>query len=280
MRFSDPNRTGLGLPAREKTRTLLGFPHWIRWRRFAVHLHRSEIRRQPRILTLTSHGRQLPLRDALAILKRSIVSNDERYEPIICPDEKPWRPRFAEFDAAGERFELMVALALLKLGVEQVAHRVELSSRDSQAREHKHAELDLVFIWPGRLWVVECKDHEKSERKGRRIWDSLKRNVRLKELDVDEQAFVDELGGMIRRRYRKTSKERILAAQECGGALAQVIFTVRGEPSGDVREFAESNRLHIARENALECDLATALDVKLERRPQSWLDQLVNDAAD
>lgn len=238
------------------------------------HLRRSEIRRNPSILSLSERGQKLPIKDALEILDRSVRNSEWQGEPLLCRDGKGWRPVSAEFEAIGERFELLVAMALLKLGVEQVAHSVELSSLDSQEEKHVHAELDLVFIWGGRLWVVECKDHEKVEKKGRRLWNSLKENARLNNLDECDQDFIDELGSMMGRRYKKTLKERILAAQECGGALAQVIFAVREEPKGDVREFAALHGIHIARRDSLERDLSQSLEGRARKQRGTWLDQL------
>ena len=238
------------------------------------HLQRSEIRKTPKVLTLSEQGKDLPMREALEMLDQSLRTSKRSQVPLLCRDNRPWHPDSGTIHSYGERYELTVALALLKLGVAQVAHSVELSAFDSQHVKHVHAELDLVFIWKGRLWVVECKDHEKVEKKGRKLWDSLKQEARLHNLDSDEQEFIDEMGGMLRRRYKKILKERMLAARECGGALAQVIFAVRDEPGGDVAEFAELHKIHMARQNSLEQDLAQALSVKIGRESGSWLDLL------
>jgi len=49
---------------------------------------------------------------------------------------------------------------------------------------------------------------------------------------------------------------------------------VRDEPGGDVAEFAALHKIHIARQNSLEQDLAQALSVKIGRESRSWLDLL------
>lgn len=238
------------------------------------HLHRSEIRIAPTILTLTERGRKLPISNALETMERCIKAGRWDGPALISRDGEEWQPVSAEFEAAGERFELVVALALLKLGIEQIAHSVQLSALASKEENHLHAELDLVFISGGRLWVVECKDHEKIEKKGRRLCDSLRKNARINNLEDDEQDLIDELGGMISRKYKKTLKERILAAQECGGALAEVIFAVRDEPKGDVREFAVLHGIHIARRASLGKDLSRALQGRTGKKQGTWLDEL------
>ena len=67
----------------------------------------------------------------------------------------------AREERQGDSLEYGVAVMLLRLGVPQVYRSVEFKPNVySQLTE---GELDLVFNWNGRLWVVDCKDKVGSE---------------------------------------------------------------------------------------------------------------------
>ena len=56
----------------------------------------------------------------------------------------------------GDNLEYGTACALLQAGVPSVRRSVELGANSKS--QNREAELDLVFNWNDRLWVVDCKD--------------------------------------------------------------------------------------------------------------------------
>lgn len=73
--------------------------------------------------------------------------------------ENPCPPRLKE----GDNLEYGTACALLKAGLPTVRRGVELATLPGSG--NWEGELDLVFNWNGRLWVVDCKDQVGGEGK-------------------------------------------------------------------------------------------------------------------
>jgi len=82
----------------------------------------------------------------------------------------------------GDNLEYGTACALLKAGVPAVRRGVELATLPNS--RNSEGELDLVFNWNGRLWVVDCKTGSaarlRSRHSGRRCWAQAEPTGRIK----------------------------------------------------------------------------------------------------
>src|SRR4029077_5581472 len=64
----------------------------------------------------------------------------------------------------GDSLEYGAAVMLLRTGPQQVYRSVEL--KPHVYSQFTEGELDLVFNWNGRLWVVDCKDKASGKETG------------------------------------------------------------------------------------------------------------------
>ncbi len=69
----------------------------------------------------------------------------------------------------GDGLEYATAYAVLKLGVPRIQRGIRLSPRFLRAINHEEGELDLVFNWAGKLWVVDCKDRKDAGNRVERL---------------------------------------------------------------------------------------------------------------
>ncbi|MCX6879329.1 MAG: hypothetical protein NTW21_36825 [Verrucomicrobia bacterium] len=105
----------------------------------------------------------------------------------------------------GDPLEYATVIAALRAGVRQVARGVRLSiALPDSAGSQLHAELDVVFTYRGRLWVIEVKDRKEVEG------------------------------------ARALIKEKIVAAWEVGGDLGRFVYVSRTVPGPDLLAFAKS----------------------------------------
>jgi len=78
-------------------------------------------------------------------------------------DARPWLKIAGEADRQekdGDPLEYATAAVLLRLGVKQIQRslRLKVKSSSQTGTRLPHAEIDLLFTWGGRLWLVDCKD--------------------------------------------------------------------------------------------------------------------------
>ncbi len=145
-------------------------------------------------------------------------------------------------DKEGDRLEFTVAAVLLALGVKQVQRSLRLKVKSSHqvSTRSPHAEIDLLFVWDGRLWLVDCKDRRPVED----LASSLRR---LLKPPLHPQA--DKLLGMIQSQLAigqiKALKEDLLAVREAGGLLGSVVCARAAELPGEVLQFARLNGIAV-----------------------------------
>jgi len=155
-------------------------------------------------------------------------------------------------DRAGDGLEYAVAVALLKLGVPTVQRSVRLSPRVLRGSGREEGELDLVFNWAGKLWVVDCKDRLEA---GTRI-DRLRTEL-LSQITVTPrlEGLLAQLAEELRERDLKPLKEDLLIASEAAGLLGRAICVRRSPLPIQAQEFAASRRLPVILKDRLFQDL-------------------------
>lgn len=145
----------------------------------------------------------------------------------------------------GDALELIVAAAMLRLGVKALRRslRLKVHTAPGISARLPHAELDLLFNFAGKLWLVDCKDRKPVTD----LADGLRR-VSQPRTAADREQF-NELSNRIRDQLSisetKVIKEDLIAAREIGGLLGETICVRRSTLSDEVREFARRNRVHL-----------------------------------
>ncbi len=168
---------------------------------------------------------------------------------------------------SGFALEFATAVALLKLGVPVVQRSVRLVPKVLRGSGREEGELDLVFNWAGKLWVVDCKDRRSAESKV----DQLRTEM-LRQLTPDQRLteLLDKLGAEMQERDLHPLKEDLLAVAEVGGLLGRAICVRRDELPLQAVEFARSRNLPVVLKHRLIAELRSVL---FPNEPAS-LDQL------
>jgi len=172
----------------------------------------------------------------------------------------------------GDGLEFAVAFCLLKLGVPVVQRSVRLTPRVLRGSGREEGELDLIFNWAGKLWLVDCKDRiDASARVDRLRTEILSQTMVTPRLDSLLTSLAEEL----RERDLKPLKEDLLAASEAAGLLGRAICVRRSPLPIQAREFASSRNLPVILKDNLLRDLRAQL---FPNQPAS-MDQLRSLAA-
>lgn len=218
-------------------------------------LDASEVERSGQLIQLSEIGRQLSDTDFWKRLPSADYQKLERWLTINGERNRGQND--------GDALELIVAAALLRLGVPHVRRslRLKVHSAPGVSARLPHAELDLLFNFAGKLWLVDCKDRKPVTD----LSDGLRR-ISQPRTPADRQRF-DELTNRVRDQLSisdtKVIKEDLLAARETGGLLGETICVRRTTLSDEVRKFARRNRVHLIencrRSNALRAELQAIL---------------------
>jgi len=157
---------------------------------------------------------------------------------------------------AGDGLEYATAFALLKLGVPFVQRSVRLIPRAHGGSGREEGELDLVFNWVGKLWLVDCKDRKDA---GSRM-DKL-RTLIIGQIGLTPQIeeHLEKLSSELRERDLKPLKEDLLAISEVAGLLGRVICVRREQLPSQAVEFARSRGLAVILKDYLLRDLRPLL---------------------
>lgn len=214
-------------------------------------LDASEVQRPGQTLVLNEAGQKLTADD---FFRRIQNGNDAR----------PWLRVTGDADGRekeGDSLEFAAAAVLLKLGVKQIQRslRLKVKSTAQVGTRLPHAEIDLLFTWGGRLWLVDCKDRMPAE--------DLVVNLRRllpPSLNSDAQELLDRIQKELSIGQTKVMKEDLLAVREAGGLLGNVLCVRKAELPEEVIQFARHNHITVVRK----ADLVAGLrDVLFPNRP-------------
>lgn len=207
-------------------------------------------------LTLNQRGRDLPESEINPLLRK-----DEDFRKFL-----DWDVPERE-DELGFALEFATAVALLKLGVPVVQRSVRLVPKVLRGSGREEGELDLVFNWAGKLWVVDCKNRRSAQSKV----DQLRTEI-LRQLTPDQRLtnLLDKLADELRERDLHPLKEDLLAVAEVGGLLGRAICIRLSPLPLQAAEFARSRKLSVVLKERLLSELRLIL---FPNEPAS-LDQL------
>lgn len=165
-------------------------------------------------------------------------------------------------DAEGDRLEFATAAVLLKLGVRQVRRslRLKVRSKLGVGTRLPHAEIDLLFTWNGRLWLVDCKDRKPVEHLTRRFRKWL--NSQGVAPEPEARKLFDDIEGQLTVSRTKVFKEDLAAIRELGGLLGQVVAVRREDMDAEApeaAEFARRNNIAVVRKAHMMRELGNLL---------------------
>jgi hypothetical protein len=213
-------------------------------------LDASEIQRPGQTLTLNETGRKLAEAE---FFKRLQNGHDARL--LVCSLGEADRDR-----KDGDALEFASAAALLKLGVQRVQRSLRLKVKSAQqvGTRLPHAEIDLLFTWGGRLWLMDCKDRMPAEN----LADNLRRM--LPRLAPEAEELFERIRKELSISQTKVMKEDLLAVREAGGLLGRAVCVRKAELPEEVVQFAHLNRIEVVPKNNL---VAGLRDLLFPNRP-------------
>ncbi len=140
----------------------------------------------------------------------------------------------------GDALEYQVAAILLALGVKQVRRSLRLKAKDGNGISSRlpHAELDLVFSWGGKLWMVDCKDRKPVEDLANLI-------------TADSREIVERIRKELMTSHAKVLKEDLVAMREMGGLMGRIVCVRKSELPEEVQQFARHQKIEIVRKTDL-----------------------------
>ena len=148
----------------------------------------------------------------------------------------------------GFALEYATAVALLSIGIPVVQRSVRLVPRVPRGSGREEGELDLVFNWGGKLWVVDCKDRKSALNRV----DAIRTSILSQCNPAPKlQKLLADLEDKLRQKELHPLKEDLLAVSEVAGLLGQAICVRREPLPPQAEEFARSRRLHVVTKNQL-----------------------------
>lgn len=198
----------------------------------------SEVEREGERLTLSEAGEAMPEEE---FCKR--IGNGNDPSPFLSFEGEADKDR-----KKGDALELATAAILLKLGVASVRRSLRLKVKSARGIGTRlpHAEIDLLFSWDGRLWLVDCKDRKPADS----LIEGLRRELPRSLGDPAEQ-LLRRIGNELSIGQTKVLKEDLLAIRETGGLLGQVVCVRKSELPEEVVQFANHNRIELVQKAEL-----------------------------
>lgn len=209
-------------------------------------LDASEVERPGQVLTLNEAG---------SVLSESTFFNRIRNGN----DARPWLTMSGKADREekdGDSLEYTAAAVLLKLGVHQVQRslRLKVKSAHHVATRRPHTEIDLLFIWSGRLWLVDCKDQDPLENLAMKLRAKL-----LQPLSNDADHLLNRIADELSISQTKALKADLLAVREAGGLLGQIVCVRKSPLPDEVQQFASHHRIEVVAKTELAERLRTLI---------------------
>lgn len=202
-------------------------------------MNASNIASVGQCLTLTEAGKGLSDQQTQAVWK-------------IHQDLQSWLPKYLKWDVElkkpnlqpqwGDALEYFTALALLCLGVPMVQRGIHLQPGVKHGSDKEESELDLVFNWEGKLWVVDCKERKTPQKRV----DLLRRVIQKQCQPTPElNNQLNHIENELTEKELKPLKEDLLAVWEVGGLLGKALV-VRATPlPAEALEFAQSRNVDV-----------------------------------
>ena len=199
----------------------------------------SDVERPGERLVLTERGKQLEEKDFFQRL-------DAGADPIA----EDWLKTEGIADAevkAGDKLELATAAVLLKLGVQQVYRSLRLKVHaPGKSSRLPHAEIDLLFNWNGKLWMVDCKDRMSEDDLMQRLREALPSG-----LSSNARRLLERVEDDLKISPTKVFKEDLIAINDIGGLFGQIICVRKKSPPDEALAYAKKHWIEIILKNEM-----------------------------
>jgi hypothetical protein len=219
-------------------------------------------------LALSETGKKIQWAQVNAYLRRDLPLHRGGFDFrrwLVIEDRRPVRR--TEPEPEGQNLEYAAAYTLLRLGVPVVRRSVELKPSDQTSLSE--GELDLVFNWNGRLWVVDCKDKASGQTKLENLRTALVgQGVNLGSIAKHLEAIQRD----IEEKEIKILREDLAQISEVGGLLGNALAVRSSELPAQARQFAQSRRAKV--EVIIKHELEKRLRVLLDPSRPASLDEL------
>lgn len=142
----------------------------------------------------------------------------------------------------GDWLEYATAAVALKLGVSVVQRGIRLRPKVLDWRCNEEGELDLVFTWGGKLWLVDCKDRLGAKDR----LDNLRFEIkRMGSISTSLMKTIESIETDLGLADMKTFRQDLQQVAEGAGLLGETVC-VRSHPlpEGAV-DFAKSRRISV-----------------------------------
>ena len=211
-------------------------------------LFTSEVEREGEKLTLSKRGQELSedeFRKRIESKRGQELSKDEFRKRIKNGANKDLMEKTGEGDQkskAGDALELDAAALLLKLGIKEVRRslRLKVNTQDGALNRRPHAEIDLLFNWNGKLWLVDCKDRISEDD----LMSGLRKELSPR-LSKKAKSLLERVGSELKISPTKVLKEDLVAINDIGGLLGQVVCVRKHPLSDEASAYANRNRIEV-----------------------------------
>lgn len=155
----------------------------------------------------------------------------------------------------GDHLELRTSAVILKLGIHQIRRGLRLKPNTDEgiSSTMPHTEIDLLFIWNGRLWIVDCKDTVNEEE----ICEAFHQKIR--DIPEDARELWERIKNIVKTSHFKILKDDITTAREVGGLYGSVICVRKSKLNEEIKQYAKRNGIFVVNTRNLYDELATIL---------------------
>ncbi len=208
-------------------------------------------------LTLSEIGRHRPLSALPQLLEQARSRPLEKGLALLTPllDLSGPSPKSRH----GDLLELATAFAVLKSGPTRVQRGVVFKSRNRSNDRNDSGELDLVFNWKGRLWIVDCKDRIAADDRVDRLRSELFSSGNI---SSNADNLLKDLADELKDKELKTLKEDIAAVADGAGLLGKVLVVRQTQLPAQAEDYARTRKLGVVLANELHTRLSSLLSPK------------------
>ena len=199
-------------------------------------LSASEVEREGQKLTLTPQGRDLDEDEFLACVERG----DDAVRGLLNVEGTADRDT-----AEGDALEFVTAAVALKHGATEVRRSLRLRV-NSPLSPNPHQEIDLLFNWGGRLWLVDCKDRVSGSRLVSNLRDALPAPI-----DPRVDRHLKRLDDEMKVTPVKALKEDLVANLEVGGLRGKIVCVRKVPLPPEAHPYAKLNGIDVVQKKDL-----------------------------
>jgi hypothetical protein len=142
-------------------------------------------------------------------------------------------------DNEGTNFEYGAAVLILKLGVKSIRRSIRLQSEKATRLDTDESELDLVFVWRGQLWMVDCKDKWSGQN---RVEDLKTRLQKTGHISSEVYNSIEYIKEEFASRDIHQLRQDLQSAAEIGGLRCRAVAMRSEDMPVQAKDYARSRQ--------------------------------------